>query len=370
MKKTAIFFTCALMLTAFFTSSACSKSAKKTKNKKNTAPTETRVTLTESEYPEEVMLPGYSHAYRWNKLEGEHLQFKEMWGYVLESRINDYNPETPLTDIGLFAAEIDCYGNMVNAPKRSLVKDFKGRVHLVAICESRSLTHFILSPEYKVRDKLVKDLIEAAKDFDGLQIDFELVPPKDGEFFMAFLHRLKKHLDGKELTVCLPARVKNIDNDVYSYKRIASVADRIMIMAYDEHWSTSAPGAVASIPWCERIMEYAKSVVPAERIIMGLPFYGRTWSKPDMHKAWAFNGINRIMHENEVREITRVDGVPSFEMQVTVNVTGYYDDATSILERCRMYKNAGYENIAFWRMGHEDTAIWKWLGTDIENGTE
>lgn len=321
--------------------------------------------FTEKQFPEEIEHEDYSHPYRWNKKNLEQIQFKEIWGYVLDSRFNEYNPETPLTDIGYFAAEINSYGKLTGIPKRNRLSDFKGRVHLVAICESRSLTHFVLDPEYKLRDRLVKDLIEAAADFDGLQIDFELVPGKDSENYLDFLKMLKKRLGKKTLTVCVPARLKDIADDTYSYKKIAAIADKIFVMAYDEHWATSEPGSIASMDWCEKIMNYVKTVLPCEKVIMGVPFYGRVWVDPNLQKAYAFNGMNRIMHENNVKKLYRKNGVPYFETEVNVKVTGYYDDATSLSQRCKMYKDAGFESIGFWRMGHEDAAFWE--NIELEN---
>lgn len=329
----------------------------------STIPTGSTHNMTMEE--DEVFLPGYSHPYKWNKdITGDAVSFPEIWGYVLVSRIKDYEKNTPLTDIGLFAAEINCYGQLVSIPSRTLVKDFSGKVHLVAICESRSLTHFVLKKGTPERKQLIHDLIKATKDFDGLQIDYELVPPEDGANFLSFLKELKKGIGDKPLSVCVPARVKTLKGDVYSYKELAKIADKIMIMAYDEHWSTGKPGSIASMTWCENIADYALSILDANRFILGLPFYGRTWEDEIQHRAWAFNGVNRIMHENNVKTIEREDGIPYFTYTSSTNVTGYYEDAHSILERARMYKAKGFSSIAFWRMGQEDTAVWNWIKTE------
>lgn len=317
--------------------------------------------LPANELPDEVMIDGYSHPYRWNKIEGDKVRFKEIWGYVVTSRLRDYEKDTPLTDIGLFGVDIDCYGQLEKVPSRSLVSDFKGRVHLVATCSSQALSHFVLDPKYGVRAQLIKDLVAATEPFDGLQIDYELVPKKDAENFAEFLHALKKRLGRKMLTVCVPARLRSFEGDVYDYKRLSGICDRVMIMAYDEHWSTSAPGSVASRDWCRRIQEYALSVVPAKNYIIGIPFYGRSWVEKPVAQAWYFNGANRIMHENNVQKLERENGVPHFKYEARVNVELWYDDATSLVARCRSYRDAGFENVAFWRMGMEDAAFWNWI---------
>lgn len=315
----------------------------------------------EKDFPEEVEHDSYSHPYRWNKLDGKKVQFKEIWGYLVTNRLKDFDKNAPLTDLALFGVDVDCYGKLETAPKRNLTAGFKGRVHLVAVCNSTSTTHFVLDPKYGLRGDLVKDLIFASREFDGLQIDYELVPQKDGEHFLEFLRQLKRKLDEKPLTVCVPARVKTFATDVYDYKKIAAVADKVMIMAYDEHWSTSGPGSVASINWCKKIVDYALGVLPADKYIIGVPFYGRSWIDRSLAQAWYFNGANRIMHENDVKQLKRKDGVPHFEYEAKAKVTLWFDDATSLLQRARMYKNYGFDSIAFWRLGMEDAAFWEWI---------
>nr|WP_318681382.1 glycosyl hydrolase family 18 protein [uncultured Treponema sp.] len=311
-----------------------------------------------------VMYPGYTFPYKWNSdIKGEPVLFDEVWGYVMISRLKDYDDMTPLTDVGLFAAEINSYGELTNVPKRTAVgKNFKGRVHLVTICESTSLSHFCIDPKYGARKKIVEGLLEACEEFDGLQVDWELIPSRDADNFLSFLKELKKGLGKKPLTVCVPARTKTLKQDVYSYEKIGKIADRIMVMAYDEHWTGGPAGSIASMDWCEKIADYAKTVWPANKYIFGLPFYGRIWGNKSVKQALAFNGMNRTAHENGVVTIERERGVPHYKYTVEVEVEGWYEDAYSNVERSRMYKQKGYNCIAFWRMGQEDVAVWEWIG--------
>ena len=201
--------------------------------------------------------------------------YNEVWAYVVAGREAALKPGLPITDIGYFAADVNLYGSLTDVPKRRNLPAFNGRVHLVAKCDGRALTHFALAPGSAERKALVTDLIAAAKDYDGLQIDFENVPQKDGDTFLSFLGELKAGLGNRMFTIALPARTKKISDDVYSYEKIKPLVDRILVMAYDEHWSTSAPGPIASLPWCRRVANYCLDAIGKEKLIMGLPFYGR-----------------------------------------------------------------------------------------------
>ena len=110
-----------------------------------------------------------------------------------------YTPDLPVTDIGYFGAGIGRYGNLVGVPDRDKLANSPARIHLVVaeVSGNYGLSHFILNPDYGVRDRFIEEILYAMNDFDGLQIDFESVTPRDSENFLNFLEILK---DGKKTT--------------------------------------------------------------------------------------------------------------------------------------------------------------------------
>ncbi|MDR2860714.1 MAG: hypothetical protein LBV66_02635, partial [Elusimicrobiota bacterium] len=123
------------------------------------------------------------------------VSFNEIWGYLMKGEEKFLSLDYPITDIGYFSAEINSFGNLVGVPNRSKIQDFQGKVHLVvAQVSNRALTHFAIDPRYSVRNKLIEDIVKATEPFDGLQIDFELVPTEDRENFYSFLSVLKNRI--------------------------------------------------------------------------------------------------------------------------------------------------------------------------------
>jgi hypothetical protein len=288
-------------------------------------------------------------------------EFSEIWGYVISGSESSLKTNYPLSDAAYFGAEIDSYGHLVNVPNPRRLAGFPGRVHLVVVCGSAALTHFVLEPEGTVRKQLIADLLKTARDFDGLQIDFELVPARDGEHFYSFLGELRDGLGNKMFTAALPARTRTLANDVYDYAKIAPLVDKIFVMAYDEHWSTSRPGPVASLNWCRQVAEYALKTLGREKLVMGIPFYGRTWGSENPNRAFFHSGIERLKQENNITEIRREDGIPTFIYEIPVTVTVYYDDEYSLSSRMELYRRLGITAVGFWRIGQETPAIWPLL---------
>ena len=290
--------------------------------------------------------------------------FREIWAYLVSGRENALNLNFPITDLVYFGAEVDAYGKLVEIPNFRNISSFRGRKHFVATSGGRALTHFALMEGRPERQALVRDLLEAARPYDGLQIDFEYVPARDGEVFLSFLRELRQGLGNKLFSVALPARSRTVNEDVYDYAKIKPIVDRIFVMAYDEHWSTSAPGPIASMAWCQRVATYSLGVVGPEKLVMGLPFYGRSWGSQNLNVAYIHSTVERVMKEQNIGEIRRESGIPYFKYDIPISVTVYYEDAYSLSARLEMYKKMGVTSVGFWRLGQETPAFWPQIGLE------
>jgi len=291
--------------------------------------------------------------------------FSEIWAYLVSGREDALNLDHPISDLCYFGAELDSYGKLVDVPDFKKAGAFKGRIHLVAACSGRALTHFALAEGSSERKVLIRDLLEAAKPFHGLQIDFEYVPQRDGEVFLSFLAELRAGLGQKFFSIALPARTRPLQNDVYDYARIKPLVDRILVMAYDEHWSTSEPGPIASMGWCQRVAKYAIDTIGPEKLIMGLPFYGRSWGNINPNRAYIYSGIEVIILEQKIEKPDREYGIPTFKYETPLSVTVYYEDEYSLSARLEMYKKLGVTRAGFWRLGQETQAFWPLIRRDF-----
>jgi spore germination protein YaaH len=294
--------------------------------------------------------------------------FDEIWAYLVQGREEALTEGLPISDLGYFGAELDSYGKLTGVPNPADIPPFGGRIHLVVKCDSYSLTHFALKKDSPERRELIADLLAASQKFDGLQIDFENIPSRDGEQFFSFLAELRAGLGDKFFSAALRARTRALDNDVHDYQRIRALVDRILVMAYDEHWGGSEPGPIAGMEWCRNVAAYAISVIGGGKLIMGLPFYGRAWIDPSPAKAYTYPQIETLLRENNVREIQREEGIPAFEYETPVIVKGYYEDALSLAARLRMYSDMGVRAVGFWRLGQENLEVWDVLRLEPRDG--
>ncbi|MBM4762883.1 glycosyl hydrolase family 18 protein [Bacillus sp. B15-48] len=136
------------------------------------------------------------------------------------------------------------------------------------------------------RQKLANDIAAAIEKYnlDGVNVDIEGVGSayKDAHTDLIRLLRqaVPKHKEVSVAVAANPNGWKTGWHGFYDYKGISNHADYLMIMAYDESWESpdSPIGPVASMSFSERSIQYAiNQGVPKDKIVYGLPFYGRMW---------------------------------------------------------------------------------------------
>lgn len=198
--------------------------------------------------------------------------------------------------------------------------------------------------------------------FDGIDIDYESLPLSARNDFTSFIQLLagKLHGAGKKLSVTVHA--KTTDKAPYSaaaaqdWAALGAVADSVKIMAYGYHWKTSTAGPISPLSWLDAIATYAESVIPPNKIMIGLPWYGYDW-QGDLGTAVTYEQAMGIAQRNGAQIERDVNGEATFAYNGRVV---FFQDATSYARKIAMLKerHPGIGGFAHWRAGAEDPAIW------------
>ena len=151
------------------------------------------------------------------------------------------------------------------------------------------LANLIAKP---VSRKQVVDAIVAtvaSQNYDGIDLDFEGFAFIDSNTtwkttapnWVLFVKELSTalHAQKKILSITSPYLFNPTEVQkgyfVYAWAQIAPFIDRLRIMTYD--YSTSRPGPIGPIAWTEKTVKYAISIMPASKVYLGLPGYGKDW---------------------------------------------------------------------------------------------
>jgi len=129
------------------------------------------------------------------------------------------------------------------------------------------VTKFFDDPDARAhfRDEISTFL--ATDNYKGLMVDFEDFPKKGQPGYLTLLHELSGdlHTSGKKLYVAVPSH-----NDEWDYREVSSLADGVVLMNYDEHYPGGEPGPVASQDWFVKNLNFAKNVIPQDKLICAI----------------------------------------------------------------------------------------------------
>jgi spore germination protein len=202
-------------------------------------------------------------------------------------------------------------------------------------------------------------------DYSGVNLDWEGIAPADRDQFTAFVQRLTRvfHRHGKYVTLSIPAETQDDPADgwtgAYDYAALGKAADLLMIMAYDQHNTSSAAGPVASPSWVEAVLKYAVHSIPPDKVVLGVPGYGYVWSA-DGNAALTWSQAEALAKQYGQSMAARSGHFQYTAQGVTHTV--YFENETTFLTKVAMAGGLELGGIALWRLGIEDPGIWNLLG--------
>ena len=128
--------------------------------------------------------------------------------------------------------------------------------------------------------------IMAEKGYVGLDVDFEFIRGDLSGAYAAFIAFLRENLAPLGYTVVVALAPKTYAEqpgllyEAHDYAALGRAADAVLLMTYQWGYTYGPPMAVAPLPQVQQVLQYALSVIPAEKIFLGIPLYGYDWPLP------------------------------------------------------------------------------------------
>lgn len=195
----------------------------------------------------------------------------------------------------------------------------------------------------------------------GVMFDFESLPLRAQADYLAFLREAAPVLHARHLSLALTVPV---DDPRWDLRRYGAVADRLILMDYDQHYIGDHAGPIAAQPWFVQRLRAAMRMVPASKLIVAIGNYAYDWTEGggaadtlSIEDAWL------SAHDSGANiRFDPVSGNATFDYQEDGRVHHVWMlDAASGWNQIRAAQLAGTGGIALWRLGSEDPGFWSAL---------
>nr|WP_294817291.1 glycosyltransferase [uncultured Sphingomonas sp.] len=199
----------------------------------------------------------------------------------------------------------------------------------------------------------------------GLVMDFEALPRSAMGDYLRFLRTLRTALPaGSQLAVTAPA-----EDQSWPLPALAAVADRVIVMAYDQHWEGGEPGPIAAQDWFVQQVGAARRSIGAGKLVVALGSYAYDWHGKatdalSIEEAWL------AAHDSEAPiSFDRASGNAGFAYDEDgQHHSVWMMDAATSWNQLQALKRMGIDDVALWRLGTEDAGFWSDLGAFRSGG--
>lgn len=231
---------------------------------------------------------------------------------------------------------------------------------------SDELGRIILTDE-NVQNNLLDNIVTTAQQvgFSDIHFDMEFLPPENREDYNKFLRKAKDRLSREGFLMSTALAPKTSSEQVgawyeaHDYRAHGEIADFVVLMTYEWGYSGGPPMAVSPIGPVRSVVEYALSVMPANKIMLGQNLYGYDWTLPYVPGGQ----YARAVSPQQAIDIARINNVPiqydDTAQAPHFNYTDangrqhevWFEDARSIQAKFNLIKELGLRGISYWKLG-------------------
>ncbi|HHW31991.1 MAG TPA: glycoside hydrolase [Clostridiaceae bacterium] len=217
-------------------------------------------------------------------------------------------------------------------------------------------------------------------DLDGINVDIENLTEKERNDYTDFVRMLNEILPPEKTIAVAVAPNPYWSNKgwqgSYDYANLAKFSDYLMIMAYDEHYQGGYPGPVASLPFVEKSIIYALERVPKEKIVLGIPFYGRYWKNGTSYGGYgisnyrvdelinSYNGkvvLDQASYSAKAVITIKNNDVKPYVLGRKLDAGTYtiwYENEESIRAKLELVRKYDLKGTGSWSLGQESYGTW------------
>jgi len=210
------------------------------------------------------------------------------------------------------------------------------------------------------------------KNYRGVNVDFEYVYPNDRELYNQFLTLLVGRLRpaGYSISSALAPKLSAAQTgflyEAHDYSFHGKLLDFTVLMTYEWGWAGGPPMAIAPINQVKRVLDYAVTAIPRQKILMGMPLYGRDWTLPYVQGG----PFAKTLDPQEAIGLALQYGVAiQYDQTAQAPFFHYYDpqkrkhevwfeDARSVQAKFDLVKEYNLRGVSYWVLEGSFPQVW------------
>ena len=279
-----------------------------------------------------------------------------------------------LTFLALFSYRVNRDGSLTSPPIGNLQEIVANTDTAMAMVVtnlegpgfSDELGHIILTVQ-AVQNTLLDNIVNTAQTqgFTDIHFDFEFLPSDDREAYNAFLRKAKERFsqEGLLLSTALAPKTSATQTgqwyEAHDYAAHGEIADFVVLMTYEWGYSYGPPMAVSPIDQVRNVVDYALTVIPADKILLGQNLYGYDWTLPFVEGGEAARAVSpqqAIAIARENNAVIQYDTSAQAPFFTYTDAEGnehevWFEDARSIQAKFDMIRELDLLGIAYWKLG-------------------
>lgn len=296
-------------------------------------------------------------------------------GTVSENLKNTATKTSPyLTYLAIFSYSVNRDGSLKPPPLNDLPtiaqKNETALTLVVTNLEegafNSELAHIILTVQ-AVQNNLLDQIVNIAtsEGYTDVHFDFEFIPEEDREAYNEFLRKAKDRLSqaGLMLSTALAPKTSATQQgllyEAHDYAAHGEIADFVVLMTYEWGYSGGPPLPVSPINEVRKVVEYALTEIPAEKILLGQNLYGYDWTlpfRPGGPQAKALSPQQAISLARQQNVSIEYDPTAQAPFFTYIDQKGrqhevWFEDARSIQAKFHLIKQYNLLGIAYWKLG-------------------
>lgn len=290
-----------------------------------------------------------------------------------------------LTYLSVFTARAQSDGSIVPMNDDAIIRRayVNGVAPLMTLTNQRDsgefsseIAHAILA-DPAVGNALIQNIAVMLdrRNYFGINLDFEYILPEDRDLYTDFVRRLRDRLkqQGYLLAVAVAPKTSDAQQGLlytaHDYAALGEIVDYCIIMTYEWGYTYGEPMAVSPLDKVEEVIAYAVSVMPPEKILMGLPNYGYNWQLPfsrsNPARTISLSEAPRLAYD-QLADI-RFDQASQSPYFRYYHSTGrehitWFDDPRSIYAKLELVEKYGLGGVSVWNINKLYRAMWLTMG--------